>query len=178
MVGNTVQPGSQPVWVECGCSAGGTSFGGLLCLCVMLWASIRDAQRHLNESRGVSGCFCIQLFYNPNRLPVCNWGSSVFYFQMNNTIFRDKSNTESNICTGLGCRSFKITKQKQNRIKSSFFRLVAGIWYPWSCNGFRQCCKRLGFAQVRETAFNIRVLGDKWCAIRSLLLESECHRIV
>lgn len=88
---------------------------------------------------------------------------------MNNTVFRDKLNPESNICLGLVCQSFKITKQQQNRIKTIFFQLVDGIWGLKSCNGFCQCWKRFGSAHVRETAFNIQVLGGKWFAIRNLL---------
>lgn len=169
MVGNMVETVSQAVWVECGCSAGGTSFGGLSCLCPMLWASICDAKGHLHESCVVSGCFCIQLFHNPNRLPVCNWGLSVFYFQMNTAIFRDKLNPESNICMGLGCQSFKITKQNQNQTKNNLFRLVAGIWCPRSCNGFCQWWKRFGSAYGRDAAFSIQGWRAKWSAIRSLL---------
>lgn len=88
------------------------------------------------------------------------------YFQINNTIFKDKSNLESNIGMGLVYKSFKITKQKQKQIKPSFFQLVADVWDQRSHNGFCNVFyKRFGSSHMRETAFGIQVLGAKWSAI-------------
>lgn len=129
--------------------------------CLGWWTPL-GAERPCNESCVVFAlCFCIQISHNLNRLLLCNWGVSVFYFQINNTIYKDKWNPESNICVGLGFKSFEMKKQKQNQIKASFFQLVADMWCPRSCNGFCQSYKRFGLAHMRETAFGIQVLDPK-----------------
>lgn len=126
------------------------------------WWALLGAERPWNESCVVSAlCFCMQISHNLNRLLLCNWGLSAFYFQINNTIYKDKWNPESNICVGLGFKSFEMKKQKQNQIKASFFQLVDDMWCPRSCNGFCQSYKRFDLAHMRETAFGIQVLEPK-----------------